>query len=68
MYFDSFTALMQMDGHGAFVWTAYAITFAVLITLVISPIMKKRRFIKQQRMQLRREQGAPARPSDTTSI
>ena len=68
MYFDSFTALMHMDGHGAFVWSAYAITFAVLITLVISPIMKKRRFIKQQRMQLRREQGAPARASDTTSI
>ena len=61
MYFESFSALLTMDGHGPYVWTAYAVTFTVLIGLVISPLLKKRRFIQQQRMQLRREQGPTAR-------
>lgn len=67
MYFENFTALMHMDGHGVFVWSAYAITFVVLATLVISPMLKKRRFISQQRMQLRREQGPSVTTSDTPS-
>lgn len=64
MYFENFTALIHMDGHGAFVWSAYAITFIVLTTLVISPMVKKRRFLIQQRMQARREQTAIVRSSD----
>lgn len=67
MYFENFNALMHMDGHGIFVWSAYAITFIVLLTLVVGPMMKKRRFIKQQRMQLRREQGPSIQPSDSPS-
>ena len=67
MYFENFAALIYMDGHGAFVWSAYTITLIVLISLVVMPLMKKKQFIKQQRMQLRREQGRNSIPSDTTS-
>ena len=57
MYFDSFSALLAMDGHGSFVWAAYAIATVVLVGLVVTPLQKKRRFLTQQRMALRREQG-----------
>lgn len=57
MYFDSFSALLHMDGHGAFVWAAYGITLAVIVALVVSPLLKQRRFFIIQRMQLRRDQG-----------
>ena len=58
MYFESLSALLAMDGHGSFVWSAYAIAALVLASLVLSPLRKKRRFFLQQRQQLRREQGA----------
>lgn len=58
MYFESFQALWAMDGHGPYVWAAYGIAVAVLATLVVSPLLKKRRFFILQRQQLRREQVA----------
>ena len=30
MYFDTVQALLEMDGHGGFVWSAYLITLLVL--------------------------------------
>ncbi len=47
MYFDSLHAALTMGGHGAFVWSAYAITLVVIALLLISPLRKSR--------QLRRE-------------
>ncbi len=58
MYFDSFSALLAMDGHGPFVWAAYGITTFVLVSLVVNPLLRKRRFMIQQRMQIRREQAS----------
>lgn len=49
--FESFADFMVMNGHGPFVWSAYAITFAVLIFLLVSPLLQKRAFIKQQKKQ-----------------
>jgi heme exporter protein D len=71
MYFENFSALISMDGHGPYVWSAYGVTAIVLVLLIINPILRKRRFIMQQRMQLRREEGhkqgqaavAPSSPS-----
>ena len=57
MYFENFAALINMDGHGPYVWAAYAITAIVLILLIVNPLLRKRRFIMQQRMILRREQA-----------
>jgi heme exporter protein D len=47
--FDSLQDFIQMSGHGPFVWSCYGITFAVLIYLVLSPLSRRRRFIRQQR-------------------
>jgi heme exporter protein D len=45
--FESVADFIAMNGHGPFVWSAYAITFAVLIFLLVSPLLQKKAFIKQ---------------------
>lgn len=47
--FESLTDFWVMNGHGSFVWLAYAITFTVLVYLVVSPLLQMRQFLKQQR-------------------
>jgi heme exporter protein D len=67
MQFDSFSALMSMQGHGVFVWSVYGVAFVVLLLLAINPLLKKRRFFIEQSMQLRREQKAADNADQTTS-
>ena len=38
MYFDSLQDLFFMNGHGVYVWSAYAIGFVVLAVLVWQPL------------------------------
>jgi len=59
MYFDSLEALLHMDGHGAFVWSAYLITCAVLVLLLLAPRRRQRSFLRQMAGELKRQQGAP---------
>ncbi|MGB0765236.1 MAG: heme exporter protein CcmD, partial [Luminiphilus sp.] len=40
MYFDSVTAALNMEGHGAFVWSAYGITFLVLAFMLLQPLLR----------------------------
>jgi heme exporter protein D len=49
--FESIADFITMNGHGSYVWSAYAITFAVLFFLLASPLMQKKAFIKQQQKQ-----------------
>jgi len=46
MYFSSWQALWEMSGHGPYVWSAYAISFFVLITLLVYPLHKQRQVLK----------------------
>ncbi len=46
--FETFADFIAMNGHGPFVWAAYGITFAALIFLLLSPVLQKKTFIKQQ--------------------
>lgn len=55
MYFENLTDLVTMDGHGVFVWSVYAIVLAVLLLMSMAPLVKKRRFMLEQSMRLRRE-------------
>lgn len=59
MYFDSLAALMDMDGHGAFVWSAYAITTVVVIALILMPLRRQRRLLSELSAELRRDRGTP---------
>lgn len=49
--FESIADFIAMNGHGPFVWASYAITFAVLVFLLVSPVLQKRAFVKQQQKQ-----------------
>jgi heme exporter protein D len=51
--FDSLMDFWLMDGHGPYVWSAYAITFVVLGVLVIGARMQRRLFLQRQRKALR---------------
>jgi heme exporter protein D len=68
MYFENFAALIAMEGHGPYVWSAYAIALVVLLGLVLTPLRKRRQLMTQLRMQLRREQSAkPSRGESNAS-
>ena len=49
--FESIADFIAMNGHGPYVWASYTITFAVLIFLLISPLLQKKAFVKQQQKQ-----------------
>ena len=53
MYFDDLAQLWHMDGHGPYVWGAYAIVLLVLIGLVRAPLARRRRALDRVRARLR---------------
>jgi heme exporter protein D len=53
MYFATLSELWHMDGHGPFVWSAYAIVLLVLIVLVSAPLARHRRALERVRSRLR---------------
>ncbi len=48
MQFNSFDEIVQMGGHGAFVWAAYAIAAVTLIALIVLPLRRQHRFFAEQ--------------------
>ncbi|MEJ2531873.1 MAG: heme exporter protein CcmD [Halioglobus sp.] len=59
MYFDSLAAALAMDGHGAYVWSAYAVTLLVLAFLLIAPGRRRRRLLRDIDGELKRRTHAP---------
>jgi heme exporter protein C len=49
MYFESLSAALAMNGHGAYVWSAYAITAFVLLQLMLAPRRGRRRLLRELR-------------------
>lgn len=49
MYFENLSELLTMQGHGAFVWSAYGIALMVFIINIASPIIKRKFFIKNRK-------------------
>ncbi len=60
MYFDSLAQVIQMDGHRAFVWSAYAISLAVLAILLVAPWRRSRRLQREIRGEIRRQSQGEA--------
>jgi len=56
MYFESLSAALHMDGHGAFVWSAYLVTIIVIAGLLIVPIRREKLFFRQLKGVLKRQQ------------
>ncbi|KFX70228.1 hemagglutination activity protein [Pseudomonas taeanensis MS-3] len=55
MSFASFGEFLAMGNHGAYVWSAYAISVAVLAINVALPLMARRRYLQEEARRLRRE-------------
>ncbi len=53
MFFDDLAQLWHMDGHGPYVWGAYAIVLLVLVGLVRAPLARRRRALDRVRARLR---------------
>ncbi len=47
MYFDSWSALLEMGGHGVYVWSAYFVSLSVLALLVWWPLSRNKRFFSR---------------------
>lgn len=52
MRFDSFAEFLAMGGHGAFVWSAYAIALVVIVGNFVWPRLQAQKNLLQVRKQL----------------
>jgi len=69
MQFDTWQALWQMNGHGPFVWCAYAIALCTLTAMVWSPLARRRRFFVEQRgIERRRSARAQSAPIEAGAL
>ena len=59
--------LFYMDGHGIYVWSAYAITFLLFILLLSLPARKKRHLKKKYYLNKRIQQWENKSHEDPTS-
>ncbi|MBA1148116.1 heme exporter protein CcmD [Ectothiorhodospiraceae bacterium WFHF3C12] len=51
----SLTEFLAMGGYGAYVWSAYGITVAVLAWQLILPVVQRRQIVRQIRRRKRQE-------------
>lgn len=68
MYFETFADFLAMGHHGPYVWSAYGLTFAIVLWNVLQPWRRRRQLLAEQAALLRREQrsaaqDAPASPA-----
>ncbi len=57
MSFSSFAEFLAMGSHGAYVWSAYGISLAVLALNVAVPVLARRRYLQDEARRLRREKS-----------
>lgn len=60
MYFENFESLLYMDGHGVYVWAAYAVTLVVVIGMLIAPLRRRRRLLTELGGAVRRAEADAA--------
>jgi heme exporter protein D len=60
VYFDSLHALLGMDGHGMYVWTAYLVTLLTIGYLLIAPVRRRKRFLASLAATQKRVSGPPS--------
>ena len=58
MNFDSFNDFLMMGGHGLYVWLSYGVGLLVLMIAAISPVIERKRVVKQVAQQIKRQASA----------
>jgi heme exporter protein D len=48
MYFSGLSELWYMDGHGVYVWGVYGVAAVIIAALAISPLLKRRRLMREE--------------------
>jgi len=54
MSFDSFAEFFAMGGHGFYVWLSYLSTAVVVAFVLVWPLWRRRRFLREQRGRIHR--------------
>lgn len=61
MEFSSLAEFIAMGKHGFYVWLSYGLTAVIIAFVVMQPILRRRRLLKEQAQRLRREKrNAPS--------
>jgi len=55
MYFDNLNSLITMDGHGVYVWLAYALALMICVYNLLNPILTRKQVIRSIKQSLRKE-------------
>ena len=63
MYFESLAAVWHMDGHGFYVWLAYALTALPLVIMVWLPLKRMRQHWLWLQAEQRRSAAATQTPA-----
>lgn len=50
MVFETLHELWSMNGHGAYVWLAYILSFFIIIYLIIHPIILYKKIMNEIRI------------------
>jgi len=56
MSFTSVAEFLAMGSHGAYVWSSFGISLAVLALNVVLPLLARRRYLQDEARRLRREE------------
>ena len=65
MNFTDLESFLNMGGHGLYVWLSYGVGLLVFIIAFVSPILQKKRIIKDL-SQLQRRQQTKRVPHEST--
>ncbi len=55
MAFDSFSDFLAMGRHAPYVWSAYGVTFLIVVWNVLQPWQQRRRLLREQAALQKRE-------------
>lgn len=55
LFFDSLSSFFAMGGHGVYVWLSYGCAALILAVNFISPVIQRKKIIKDIERQMRRE-------------
>jgi heme exporter protein D len=67
MFFDSFSAFIEMGGHGFYVWLSFGLTGLLIIGNIAHVHVARRNFFReytQRKVRLSRKSVAPANPDN----